>query len=218
MALQVHMLTLGMVQTNCYIAVDTLTRDAAIIDPSDDAPAILKIVHDEGLTVREILITHAHFDHILALGDVKAATGATIRMHAADLPLLEGLPQQMKFFLKTDVPPAPPPDQLVEGGDVIKLGNLAFEVRFTPGHAPGHVSYVCHEGAVVFSGDCLFLGAVGRYDLPGADYKTLMRSIFGKLLTLPDDYTIAAGHMQTTTVGRERASNSHLLDWMEVPD
>ncbi len=214
MTLQTEMLTLGMIQTNCYIIADSVTHDAAIIDPADNAPQILEVVRREGFTVRDILITHAHFDHILALGDVKAATGATIRMHAADMPILESLPMRMQQLFNMSVPPAPMPDVFINEGDLIKVGNIEFEVRFTPGHAPGHVAFINHEYAVAFSGDCLFAGSIGRTDLPGADYKTLMHSIFGKLLTLPDDYTIAPGHMQTTTVGRERASNPFLLDWM----
>lgn len=214
MPLQTEMLTLGMVQTNCYIVADPHTKEAAIIDPADNTPRILEVVRREGFTVRDILLTHAHFDHVLALSDVKTATGATIRMHAADLPLLESLPQQMQALFGISVPPAPAPDALIDEGDVITVGQFQFEVRYTPGHTPGHVSYICHSEAVAFSGDCLFLGSIGRTDLPGGDYRTLMRSIFGKLLTLPDDYTVASGHMQTTTIGRERASNPFLLDWM----
>ncbi len=212
---RIHMMTLGLVATNCYIIGDDATHEAAIIDPAADAPAILAAVSEHGWTVREILLTHAHFDHVLALGEVKAATGATIRLHAADLPLLQELPQQMRLFLNQEVPPPPAPDILVAEGDSFTVGGITFEVRFTPGHTAGHVSYVDHEDAVVFSGDCLFSGSIGRYDLPGGDRAVLLRSITEKLLSLPDDYTVAAGHMQTTTIGRERASNPYLLDYLE---
>ncbi len=214
MTLKIHMLTLGLVQTNCYIVGDEQTHDAVVIDPADSAPEILAVAEREGWTIREILLTHAHFDHVLALGDLKTATGAPYRMHKADLPLLETLPQIAQTFIGTSVPPAPPPDSFVDEGDTIQVGPIRLDVLFTPGHTPGHVSYVSHEHAVVFSGDCLFLGSIGRTDLPGGDYNTLMKSIVGKLLPLGDEYTVAAGHMQTTTIGRERMSNPFLLEWM----
>jgi glyoxylase-like metal-dependent hydrolase (beta-lactamase superfamily II) len=212
----IEMLTLGLIATNCYIIGDDATHEAAIIDPAADAPTILAAVAERGWTVREILLTHAHFDHVLALGEIKAATSATIRLHAADLPLLQDLPNQMRHFFNQEVPPPPAPDILVNEGDTFTVGGIPFEVRFTPGHTLGHVSYVDHADAVVFSGDCLFNGAIGRYDLPGGDRLTLLRSITTRLLTLPDDYTVAAGHMQTTTIGRERASNPYLLDFLEM--
>jgi hydroxyacylglutathione hydrolase len=214
MSHKIHMLTLGMVQTNCYIVGDEQTGDAVVIDPSDNAAEILAVVKKSGWTVREILATHAHFDHVLAVRDLKAATGAPFRLHQADLPLLQSLPETVQMFTGMTVPPAPAPDGFVEEGDSIRAGSIRLDVLFTPGHSPGHVSYVLDEDAVVFSGDCLFLGSIGRTDLPGADQTTLMKSIFGKLLPLGDEFTIAAGHMQTTTIGRERMSNPFLLDWM----
>jgi hydroxyacylglutathione hydrolase len=213
---KVHMLTLGLVQTNCYIIGDNQTGDAVIIDPSDNAPLILKTVENESWTVRQILATHAHFDHVLAVRDLKEATDAPFVMHQADLPILEALPEMMEMFTGQSVLPVPAPDRFVEEGDVIDVGSIRLQVLFTPGHSPGHVSFISHEDAVAFSGDCLFLGSVGRTDLPGGDHALLMRSIFGKLLTLGDEYTVAAGHMQTTTIGRERMSNPFILDWMNV--
>ncbi len=211
---KIHMLTLGIVQTNCYIVGDDQTGEAVVIDPSDDASAILGAVQQEGWTVREILATHTHFDHVLAARDLKAATGASFRIHKADLPQLQSLPEVVQVFTGSTVLPAPEPDGFVEQGDVITVGSIRLAVLFTPGHSPGHVSYVLDEDAVVFSGDCLFLGSIGRTDLPGGDLNTLMKSIFGKLLPLGDEFTVAAGHMQTTTIGRERMSNPFLLDWM----
>jgi len=214
MSIKIDMLTLGLVQTNCYILGDEDTREAVVIDPSDNAPEILSVIRREGWTVREILATHTHFDHVLAAGDLKAATSAPFRIHRADLPQLQALPQITQAFTGQSVQPAPAPDGFVTEGDTITVGSIRLDVLFTPGHSPGHVSYVLYSDAVVFSGDCLFLGSIGRTDLPGGDYNVLMKSIFGKLLPLGDEYTVAAGHMQTTTIGRERMSNPFLLDWM----
>jgi hydroxyacylglutathione hydrolase len=217
MSIKIHMLTLGIAQTNCYIVGDEQSRDALIIDAPDDAPRILSVVEREGWTVREILATHSHFDHILVVRDLKAATNATFRLHRADLEQLHTLPEVMQRFTGQTVPPAPEPDRFVDEEDAIDVGSIHLEVLFTPGHSPGHVSYVMESERVVFSGDCIFLGSVGRTDLPGADHATLMKSIVGKLLPLGDEYTIAAGHMQTTTIGRERMSNPFIFDWMNAP-
>jgi len=215
--MKIVMFTLGIAETNCYLVGDETTKDAFLIDAPDDAPRILAALEREGWTLREILATHAHFDHVLAVGDIKAATGATFRLHRADLDLLHDLPLWMERVTGSRVPPPPEPDIFVDEGDVITVGNMSLKVRFTPGHAPGHVAYLMDSDRVVFSGDCLFLGSIGRTDLPGGDYKLLMKSIFGKLLSLPDDYTVAAGHMQTTTIGRERMSNPFIFEWMNSP-
>ncbi len=214
MTRKIEILTLGLVQTNCYIVGDEQSGDAVVIDPSDNAPQILAAVKRNGWTVREILATHAHFDHVLAARELKAATGAPFRLHKLDVPQLQALPQVVQMFTGMTVPPAPEPDSFVDEGDTISAGSIRLEVLFTPGHSPGHVSYVLRDDAVVFSGDCLFLGSIGRTDLPGGDMNALMKSIFGKVLPLGDEFTVAAGHMQTTTIGRERMSNPFLLDWM----
>ena len=217
MALKIHKLVLGLFNTNCYVLVDEQTREAIVIDPPDNAPVILDVLKRENWTLREILVTHAHFDHVLALGDLKAATGAPYRLHKADLPQLEMLPQIAEMLIGREVPLPPMPDSFVDEGDTITVGSIRLDVLSTPGHTPGHVSYVAREQAVVFSGDCLFAGSVGRTDLPGGDYPTLMRSICDKLLPLGDGYTVAAGHMESTSIGRERTSNPFLLDWMDAP-
>ncbi len=216
MGVLVHCLKgLGLVETNCYVIGDEQTGDALVIDPADDAPAILDAVQKAGWTVRQILATHAHFDHVLAAGDVKKATGAPFCLHRDDLPLLRAMPQTTFLIIGEQVPPAPEPDCFVEAGQVIEVGAIRLEVLFTPGHTPGHVSYVLREHRIVFSGDCLFAGSIGRTDLPGADQSTLMRSICQKLVPLGDDYTVAAGHMELTTIGRERTSNPFILQWSE---
>ncbi len=217
MALKIHKLPLGPVQTNCYIVGDDQARDCLIIDPSNDATTILDVINSEGWTPREMLATHAHFDHVLAVHDLKAATGIPFRLHRNDLPVLENVPTITEAFLGLKVPPVPTPDGFVQEGDVIQVGSIHLEVLFTPGHAPGHVSYVLRERNIVFSGDCLFAGSIGRTDLPGSDYGTLMETIFTKLVPLGDHFSVLPGHMQNTTIGYERLNNPFLLEWMETP-
>jgi hydroxyacylglutathione hydrolase len=217
MALKIHKLVLGLFQTNCYVLGDERTREAIVIDPPDSAPEILNVLKRESWSLREILVTHAHFDHVLALDELKAATGTPFRLHKADLPQLDMLPQVAEMLIGRKVSLPPVPDGFVDEGDTITVGSIRLDVLFTPGHTPGHVSYVSREHAVVFSGDCLFPGSIGRTDLPGGDYPTLMRSICDRLLPLGDEYVVAGGHMPTTTIGRERTSNPFLLDWMDAP-
>jgi len=211
MAIEIVTLRLGIVQTNCYIVGDTASGAAVVIDPADDAPAILRAVAARGWTVGHILATHAHFDHVLAADDLRRATGAPFRLHEADLPLLRAMPQTGQLF-GLELPPAPEPDGFVAAGERIAAGGLALEALFTPGHSPGHVSYVLAADQTVFSGDCLFQGSIGRTDLPGGNHGQLLRSIREQLLPLGDAYRVAAGHGPWTTIGAERDTNPFLTD------
>lgn len=215
MTIEILKLTLGPLQTNCYILGDTATGDAVVIDPSDQAPLLVDTVQERGWTVREILATHGHFDHILASRQLKELTGAPFRAHRRDLPLITTMTQRVRDWMRIDVPPAAEVDGLVEAGDTITVGAIALRVLFTPGHSPGHVSYVLDSSKVVFSGDCLFLGGIGRTDLTGADYRTLMESITTQLLPLGDEFAVAPGHMHGTTIGYERLHNPYILDYRE---
>ncbi len=210
MAVETVMLTLGLVGTNCFIVGDTDTGSAIVIDPADNAPVILQAVRARGWTVKQILATHAHFDHVLAVDGVREATGAPFRLHDADLPLLR-MVQATGAWFGLELPKGPEADGTVAEGEHIEVDGIALEVLFTPGHAPGHVSYVMAAQEIVFSGDCLFEGSIGRTDLPGCDPDRLMRSIFDKLVPLGDGYTVACGHGNVTTIGRERTSNPYLL-------
>lgn len=214
MAIQIVKFALGPLQTNCFIIGDTVTHDAMVIDPSDSAPLIHQMALDEGWTIREMLATHGHFDHIMASARLKELTGATFRVHQLDLTLVRTMSQQVRHWLDIAVPPAARPDGFVEEGDRITAGGISLEVLHTPGHSPGHVSYVLSSENVVFSGDCLFFSGVGRTDLPGGDHDTLMRSIIHKLLPLGDGFTVAPGHMRNTTIGYERQNNPFLLDYL----
>jgi hydroxyacylglutathione hydrolase len=200
-------LTVGLLQENCYILGCEKTRRGVIIDPGDSARAILKVVAQQGLTVEQILLTHAHFDHVMAVEAIQQATGAPFFLHPADLPILHDVPARVSLWLDTEIDPLPDPDGFLEAGQVIQFGEEQLEVRFTPGHAPGHVVFVHHAGRQVFGGDTLFQGSIGRYDVPFADGPTLFHSIRTQLFTLPDEYVVYPGHGPATTIGDERRDN-----------
>lgn len=204
----VKQLTLGMVQTNCYVVGCPDTGEGVIIDPADEGDIIMEQVHAAGLTIKYVLLTHAHFDHILANETVVRATGAPLALHPLDLPLLRA--NGGAAFFGLEAPRSPEPDMELTEGDTISFGNYTFEVLFTPGHTLGHVSFYEPNVGIIFDGDVLFAGGIGRTDLPGGDYETLMHSIQEKLMTLPDDTTVCSGHGPVTTIGRERASNPWL--------
>ena len=170
-------LTVGLLQENCYIFGCSRTRRAVIIDPGDNARAILRVVDQQALKIERIINTHAHFDHVMAVAAIKAATDAPFYLHELDLPVLHELPERVRLWLDMEVDPLDDPDGYLNHGDRIAVGDEELEVRFTPGHAPGHVVFVDHAGRQVFGGDTLFRDSIGRYDLPGADGPTLFASI-----------------------------------------
>lgn len=213
MTIEIVKLTLGPIRTNCYIVGDPATQDAIVIDPADNAPAIWQTVQAKGWTVRDILATHGHFDHIMASAALKRLTGARFRLHVLDLPLVNEMQQRVRAWIGINIPPAAAVDEYVNEGDTITVGNITLEVLSTPGHSPGHVSYVLRSEQTVFSGDVLFFGSIGRTDLPGGDHHVLMQSIFHKLLPLGDEYVVAPGHMQNTTLGYERETNPFVVDY-----
>lgn len=216
MKIEIKMLTMGIAVTHCYIVGDTETKEALVIDPVDEAPLIAKTAEDAGWTIKLILATHAHFDHVLASKELKDITGAPFYIHGDGVPMLKNLPQQGVRFVGTPFPEAAVPDRLLTTEpEIITLGSIRLETLYTPGHAPGHISFYMREGKLVFSGDCLFAGSIGRTDLPGGDYDLLMRSIFDKLIPLGDNTRVLAGHMEPTTIGKERATNPFLLEYMQ---
>jgi len=203
-------LTVGLLQENCYIVACEKTRKGVIIDPGDNARAILKVVAQQALTIEKVINTHAHFDHVMAVNAVCNATSAPFYLHRADLPILHDVPERVRLWLDTEVAPIREPDEFLEHGQSIQVGEETLEVRFTPGHAPGHVVFIHHASRQVFGGDTLFQGSIGRFDLPMADGPTLFQSIREQLLTLPDDYTVYPGHGPATTIGAERATNPYI--------
>lgn len=204
----VKQLPVGPIQTNCYVAGCEETKEGVVIDPGDEAERILAVVKELGLTIKYILNTHAHFDHILANGPLVEATGAPLALHPLDLPLLRQSGGASLFGLSA--PASPDPDLELAEGDSIRFGTHRLQVLYTPGHTPGHVSFYEAQANLIFDGDVLFAGGIGRTDLPGGDYETLLNSINEKLMTLPDETTVCSGHGPITTIGRERVSNPWL--------
>src|SRR5512142_294733 len=193
---------------NCYLVVDEDAGECAIVDPGEEAGLIQHKVGQTGARPVGIWITHAHIDHVLGVTRVRAETGAPIYLHPADRPLYDHVPEQAAAFGFAPVPRLPPPDRSWIPGESVRVGGLTFDVRHTPGHSPGSVS-LAGEG-VVFSGDVLFQGSIGRTDLPGGDLTTLLAGIERELLVLPDSTIVYSGHGPTTTIGVERGTNAFL--------
>lgn len=204
----VKTLPVGPLQANCYIVGCEETKLGAIIDPGDEGERILGTVEDLGLQVTHVLLTHAHFDHIAAADEVVKATGAPLALHPDDLPLLNAGGGAIFFGIQP--PPIPEPALRLATGQEIAIGQLSLRVLHTPGHSPGHVTFYEAEQGVIFDGDVLFAQGIGRADLPGGSYPTLMRSINKQLMTLPDDTLVYSGHGPVTTIGQERVSNPWL--------
>jgi hydroxyacylglutathione hydrolase len=193
---------------NCYLVVDEAARQCAIVDPGEEAGLILHKVSETGARPVAIWITHAHIDHVLGVARVHAETGAPIYLHPADRPLYDHVPEQAAAFGLAPVAPLPSPEHAWSHGASIQVGAVTFDVRHTPGHSPGSVSLV--GAGVVFSGDVLFQGSIGRTDLPGGNLETLLGSIERELLVLPDSTIVYSGHGPRTTIGVERGANPFL--------
>jgi hydroxyacylglutathione hydrolase len=202
--LEVVSLPNGQLSQNCYLVADRRTREAVIIDPGEEPSMFLAELDTRAWALRAIWLTHAHVDHIIGVGAVKQATGVPIHLHPLDRRIYDALPQFGAWLGKALEPP-PPPDVALEAGGRLGVGGVEFEVRFTPGHSPGSVSFV--GNGMVFGGDVLFSGSVGRTDLPGGDFATLMSTIHSQFLSLPDSTVVHSGHGPDTTIGIERLTN-----------
>jgi glyoxylase-like metal-dependent hydrolase (beta-lactamase superfamily II) len=197
-------LAVGPIMANCFIVGCNETREAAVIDPGDEADRILLTLAQAKLTVKQIVNTHGHFDHVGANKRLKAATAAPILIHALDAPMLSMLSRSAAAW-GMSAEDSPSPDRTIDEGDVIQFGTLRLQVIHTPGHTPGGISLIA-DGCV-FVGDTLFAGSVGRTDFPGGDFGTLKSSIQKKLFTLGDELKVFTGHGPETTIGEEKRHN-----------
>ena len=202
-------LTVGPFQENCYIVGDEATGTGALFDPGDEATRIALAVEQTHLEISQIIITHAHIDHVGAVTTLMDEYACPVLMHREAEPMLRQLPSQA-LMMGVRLGKVPNVDGYLENGEVVRVGDLSFVALYTPGHAPGHLAFYSADEGVVISGDALFAGSVGRVDLPGGSMEVLMRSINERLLTLPDDTVVLSGHGPETTIGQERAHNPFL--------
>ncbi|CAN5737986.1 MBL fold metallo-hydrolase [soil metagenome] len=195
----------GPLACNCYVIGDPVGKEAIVIDPGDDAEELAGGIQARGLTVKAIVATHAHFDHIVAAGRLRELTGAPFLLHRADNPLLDWMQESGLIFLGAELPPPPEVDVEVAEGDKLAAGDVELAVLHTPGHSPGSICLVAEDA--VFSGDTLFAGSIGRTDLPGGDTQALLDGVEHKLFPLGGGLAVYPGHGPATTLERERRTN-----------
>lgn len=215
MKLEIACLSLGPVGTNCYIVVDAATREAIVVDPGWDAHLIIDHAEKMKAKVRAVWLTHSHFDHIGGVAGLVRTLNIPVALHSKELPLYKMRGGAKLFGLDIDEPPEPTiklEDYVVgaKHASPLQIGSLKFEVRYVPGHTQGHVAFYQKADGVIFSGDVLFQGSIGRTDLPGGNYEQLVSSIQTQLLTLPDSTIVYSGHGEPTTIGEERETNPFL--------
>lgn len=205
------MLSLGNMDNNCYILGDEDSKHALVIDAPAESGAILDVLEEEGLKLKYVLLTHAHYDHIGALDGLCSATDAEVMIHSFEADAVNDPTVNLALYAGAPSPSVTVSKKLVDG-DVITLGNIELKVLYTPGHTVGSVCY--YTDGMLFSGDTLFLKDVGRCDLPGGDFKIIKQSIRKQLYVLPDSTDVYPGHGRATTIGYEKAYNNYIQqDW-----
>jgi len=205
--MMLEILTVGELMTNCFILGDEKTKQAVVIDPGGDFEIIEAHLMKLKLKTKYIILTHGHVDHIGALSQLKEATEAEILVHSKDSAMLYDPNQNLSIF-SGDQTIAIKADRLLEEGEIIQCGEIKLEVLHTPGHTPGGISLLTDK--MIFTGDALFCGSIGRTDFPGSSYQELINSIKDKLLRKEDDFIIYPGHGPSSTIGQERKSNPFL--------
>jgi glyoxylase-like metal-dependent hydrolase (beta-lactamase superfamily II) len=208
--LMVRGIVVGVFAENCWIIGSRKTREGIAIDPGDQPEEIMALAKDMGLNIKLIANSHAHIDHILGVRGVQEATGARFLLHPQELEIARGVAGAASELLGQAVEPPPEPDALLADGDEVEVEGVKLKVIHTPGHTPGSLSF--YTEGMLFSGDTLFRGSIGRTDLQGGDYGQEMSSIVDRLLELPDDTIVLPGHMQETKIGIERQTNPFVLE------
>jgi hydroxyacylglutathione hydrolase len=199
----------GPLRCNCTILGDEITHEAMVVDPGDNIPEILSRLQKHGLTLRQVVVTHAHIDHVGGAALLKKLTGAPVFLNKRDLGLLSAMEMQAGW-LGVPTPEVMPPDASADDGVAVGLTSLPGEVLHTPGHTPGSICLLFPEQHLLLAGDTLFAGSIGRTDLPGGDGRQILRSLRDRLLVLPDSTRVVPGHGPETTIGEERQSNPFL--------
>jgi len=209
--LEIVPFVLGPVATNAFLVGEPQSHRAVVIDPAWDGELIVEEANRHGWRIEQLWLTHAHFDHIGGIAGIVRMVKPIpeIALHPADLPLYSAQGGAPLFGIRINS--APKPTIHLKHGQILRLGDHVFEVRHCPGHTPGHVVFYCATEKVLFCGDVIFSGSIGRTDLPGGDYDTLIRCIRAHILTLPDDTRLLSGHGGETTVGVERGDNPFLV-------
>lgn len=208
--LMVGGVVVGLFQENCYIIGSKLTGEAICFDPGDEPDEIRALAREMKVKIAKIACSHAHLDHIMAVRALKDETGAPFLLHQDDIELARRMPESALSMLGRRELPAPIPDHFMADGDDVEIPGISLKVIHTPGHTRG--SICLYGGGMLFSGDTLFHGSIGRTDLPGGSFPQIMESIVTRLLELPDDTIVRPGHMDETTIGAERRSNPFVLE------